>query len=284
MGLLVCEQPSAGARLGMDGQTLAILCEIGAIALERAYLMEEMTKAQVLAETERLRTALLSSISHDFRTPLSSILASATALIEHGQSFTAQTTSELLAEIRDQAGRINRYVANLLDMIKLESGSIAVKLEPTDVIEIIAAASRRCGGATGSQAQGWLRRTFPSDLCLVEADPVLLEQAVFNVLENAILYSPPDSRVEIALHASLHVAKIVITDEGPGIPPEDLERVFDKFYCVGVNRVPTQGTGLGLPICRGLVEAMGGTVTAKSPASNGHGTSVHICLRRVAEV
>lgn len=281
MGLLICEQTMSGAGRSMDEQTFAVFCELGAIALERACLMEEMTKTQVLAETDRLRTALLSSISHDFRTPLSGILASATALIEHGQSFGRQTTNELLADIRDQAERINRYVANLLDMIKLESGSIAVKLEPTDAIDIIAAASRRCAqGADGDQ--DWLRRTFSNQACLVEADPVLLEQAIFNVLENAILYSPPESMVEVSLHASLHLAEIVVADEGPGIPAGDLQRVFDKFYRISGDHEAVPGTGLGLSICRGLVEAMGGTVSAVSPAKDGHGTAIHICLRRVA--
>jgi two-component system sensor histidine kinase KdpD len=202
--------------------------------------------------------------------------------MEHGQSFPVQTAEELLANIRDQAERINRYVANLLDMIKLESGSIAVKLEPTDAVDIIAAASRRCG-SLGGREQGWLRRAFPSGSCLVEADPVLLEQAIFNVLENALLYSPDDSLIEVSLHANLHVAEIVITDEGPGIPPEDLDRVFDKFYRVSADRQTIHGTGLGLSICRGLVEAMGGTVSAVSPVKDDHGTAIHICLRRVAE-
>jgi two-component system sensor histidine kinase KdpD len=282
MGLLICKRPTTRTGRWMDDQTFAVFCELGAIALERAYLMEEMTKTQVMAETDRLRTALLSSISHDFRTPLSGILASATALIEHGRSFNVQTTGELLTDIRDQAERINRFVANLLDMIKLESGSIAVRLEPTDAIDIIAVASRRCG-SLGGREQGWLRRAFPSNSCLVEADPVLLEQAIFNVLENALLYSPANSLVEVSLRASLHLAEIVITDEGPGIPSEDLQRIFDKFYRVSADRHAIQGTGLGLSICRGLVEAMGGTVSAVSPVNDGHGTAIHICLR-VAEL
>jgi two-component system sensor histidine kinase KdpD len=167
-------------------------------------------------------------------------------------------------------------------MIKLESGSIAVKLEPTDAIEIIAAASRRCGGSDDPE-QAWMRRAFPSSTCLVDADPVLLEQALFNVLENAIRYSPADSLVEVSLHATLHIAEIVIADEGPGIPTEDLDRVFDKFYRVSAKREAVQGTGLGLSICRGLVEAMGGTVTAVSPVKDGRGMAIHICLRRIAE-
>jgi two-component system, OmpR family, sensor histidine kinase KdpD len=118
---------------------------------------------------------------------------------------------------------------------------------------------------------------------LVEADPVLLEQAILNVLENALSYSPAESLVEVSLQASLHVAEIVIADEGPGIPAECLERVFDKFFRVSPHQQAIDGTGLGLSICRGLVEAMGGTVRAVSPLKGGRGTAIHICLRRVAE-
>jgi two-component system sensor histidine kinase KdpD len=286
MGLLIWRQrPSVEAGPVMDDQIIAVFCELGAIALERAYLMEEMTKARVLAETDRLRTALLSSISHDFRTPLSGILASATGLIEHGGQFPAAAARELLADIRDQAERMNRYVANLLEMIKLESGAIAPCLEPTEILDILGAASRRLGeGDVDGPALGWLRRAVPGETCLVEADPVLLEQAIYNVLDNAMLYSPPGSSVEVSVHGSLHVAEIVIADAGPGIPVEDLERVFDKFYRVSGNPSQVQGTGLGLSICRGLVEAMGGTVRAVSPVKDDRGTAIHISLKRIAEV
>jgi two-component system sensor histidine kinase KdpD len=281
IGLLVCQRPDRGA--AVDDETIPILCELGAIALERAYLMQEMTKAQVLAESDRLRTVLLSSISHDFRTPLSGILASVTALLEQGEHFSPQTAHELLGDIRDQAERTNRYVANLLDMMKLEAGAVSVKLEPTDAIDIISAAARRCKAPAARElTRGWLR-SMPDNSCLVEADPVLLEQAIYNVLDNAMQYSPAGSTVEVSLHASLHIAEIVIVDEGPGIPPEELERVFDKFYRVSANHSAIQGTGLGLSISRGLVEAMGGTVRAISPVTDDHGTAIHICLKRVYE-
>ncbi|HWA49681.1 MAG TPA: ATP-binding protein [Dongiaceae bacterium] len=282
MGLLIWRRPFNGDGGNLDDQTIAVLCELGAIALERAYLMEEMTKAQVLVEADRLRTALLSSISHDFRTPLAGILASATALIEQGEHFPPAAAAELLADIRDQAERMNRYVANLLEMIKLESGAVTPRLEPTEIVDIIGAAGRRLAADGGEGAErGWLRRAIPAESCLVEADPVLLEQAIYNVLDNAMLYSAPDASVEISVHGSLHVAEIVITDEGPGIPQEDLERVFDKFYRVSGSGAQVQGTGLGLSICRGLVEAMNGTVRAVSPVKDEHGTAIHISLKRI---
>ncbi|WP_119301549.1 ATP-binding protein [Dongia deserti] len=278
IGLLVWRNnPSSDGGRSMDEQTIAVFCELGAVALERVFLMEEITKTKILAETDRLRTALLSSISHDFRTPLAGILASATGLLEHGDHIERSMARELLVDIRDQAERINRYVANLLDMIKLESGAIVVRLEETDPIDIIAAATRRYG-ARG--AEGWVKRAFPSETCLVEADPVLLEQAIFNVLDNAMQYSPADSRIEISVHADATHAEIVITDEGIGIPEADLERVFDKFYRVSADRCRVQGTGLGLSICRGLIEAMGGQIHARSPITDGHGTAIHLRLKR----
>jgi two-component system, OmpR family, sensor histidine kinase KdpD len=277
IGLLVWRNnPTNETGRSMDEQTIAVFCELGAVALERVFLMEEITKTKVLAESDRLRTALLSSISHDFRTPLSGILASATGLLEHGDQIDPKMKRELLIDVRNQAERINRYVANLLDMIKLESGAISVRLEPTDPIDIIAAASRRYG----ARGQGWLKRVYPADACLLEADPVLLEQTIFNVLDNATQYSPPDSAVEISLHVDDTHADIVIADEGVGIPHAQLERVFDKFYRVSSDRMGTQGTGLGLSICRGLVEAMGGTIRAESPVKDGRGTAVHLRLKR----
>jgi two-component system sensor histidine kinase KdpD len=277
IGLLVWRyNPTNETGRSMDEQTIAVFCELGAVALERVFLMEEITKAKVLAESDRLRTALLSSISHDFRTPLSGILASATGLLEHGDQIDPKMKRELLIDVRDQAERVNRYVANLLDMIKLESGAISVRLEPTDPIDIIAAASRRYG----AHGQGWLKGAYPADMCLVEADPVLLEQTIFNVLDNAMQYSPPDSAIEVALHVDDSYAEIVITDEGIGIPETQLEHVFDKFYRVSGDRSGVQGTGLGLSICRGLIEAMGGTIRARSPVRDGHGTAIHLQLRR----
>ena len=128
---------------------------------------------------------------------------------------------------------------------------------------------------------------MPQETCLVEADPVLLEQVLHNVLDNALQYSgtPADGKagVEISLHTSLHIAEIVVSDSGPGIPAADLERVFDKFYRVSGPQGGAQGTGLGLSISRGLIEAMGGTVQARSPVRDDRGTAIHICLKRLHE-
>lgn len=264
-----------------EAQTIAILCELGSIALERADLMDEMTRAQVLAEGDKLRSALLSSISHDFRTPLAGILAASTALIDQGEKFSRDTALDLLADIRDQAERANRYVANLLHMMKLNAGAIQAKLEPTDVVDIIGAAATRCRPAKDGARSEWLR--CPADSCLVEADPVLLEQALYNVLDNAVQYSDRKTPVDVSLHVGAELAEIVISDDGPGIPANDLERIFDKFYRAPSVEGRVEGTGLGLSIARGLVEAMGGTVRARSPVRRGRGTAIHLGLKRLHE-
>jgi len=282
MGLLICEVEHSGASL-FEEQIVSILCELGGIALERVELIQETMDARVLAESDKLKTALLSSLSHDFRTPLSGILAAVTALIEQGQKFSPFTAAELLLDIRGQAERANRYVANLLDMIKLEAGAIKVKLEATDTADIVGAAVRRCGARRADAAlESWVR-TLPEKTCLVEADPILLEQALFNIFDNALQYSPPEARIDIQLNASLHIAEIVVSDGGPGIPQSELERVFDKFHRVSSGSANRQGTGLGLSISRGLIEAMGGTVHAVSPIDNGSGTAVHVSLKRLHE-
>ncbi|GAB2177148.1 hypothetical protein DLREEDagr8_27060 [Dongia sp. agr-C8] len=282
MGLIVCEALDERAS-AFEEQIVSILCQLGAVALERAELMQEMTDARVVQESDKLKTALLSSVSHDFRTPLSGILAAVTALIEQGAKFSPQGAAELLSDIRWQAERANRYVANLLDMIKLEAGAVKVKLEPTDITEIVSAAVRRCGAARAEAALDLWVRSLPEEACLVEADPILLEQALFNILDNALQYSPADAGIEIQLRETLHIAEIVVSDQGPGIPRQDLERVFDKFHRLSSNAANAQGTGLGLSISRGLIEAMGGTVRAVSPVQHGSGTAIHVCLKRVDE-
>ncbi|WP_395014791.1 DUF4118 domain-containing protein [Dongia sp.] len=282
MGLIVCEALDERAS-AFEEQIVSILCELGAVALERVELMREMTDARVVQESDKLKTALLSSLSHDFRTPLSGILAAVTALIEQGAKFSPQSAAELLSDIRWQAERANRYVANLLDMIKLEAGAIKVKLESTDVPEIVSAAVRRCGAARAEAALDLWVRNLPEKACLVEADPILLEQAIFNILDNALQYSPAHAGIEIQLRETLHIAEIVVSDRGPGIPRHDLERVFDKFHRLSSNAANAQGTGLGLSISRGLIEAMGGTVRAVSPVHQASGTAIHICLKRIDE-
>lgn len=274
LGLLICRKRSRfDPRAGADQQTLSVLADLGGIALERAHLMQEMTAAKVVAETERLRTALLSSISHDFRTPLATILASSTSLLRHGAQFDEATSQRLILGIKDQADRLNRYVRNLLDIIRIESGGLAVKGEPTDPADVANAAIERVQPQLGTRQ---LESDFAPEVTLIQADPLLLEQVFVNILENAIHYSPEGSRIVLAIGGDVDQVQIGISDEGRGIPAAHLEGVFGKFYRGDNEGAHPRGTGLGLSICRGLVEAMQGRIWAESPVANGIGTRIQI--------
>lgn len=274
LGLLICRKRSRfDPRAGADQQTLSVLADLGSIALERAHLMQEMTAAKIVAETEKLRTALLSSISHDFRTPLATILASSTSLLRHGAQFDEATSQRLILGIKDQADRLNRYVRNLLDIIRIESGGLAVKGEPTDPADVANAAIERVQPQLGARR---LESEFAPEVTLIQADPLLLEQVFVNLLENAIHYSADGSRITLAIGGDADQVQISVTDEGRGIPPAKLESVFEKFYRGNNDDQHPRGTGLGLSICRGLTEAMQGRIWAESPVANGAGTRIQI--------
>lgn len=274
LGLLICRKRSRiDPRAGADQQTLSVLADLGSIALERAHLMQEMTAAKVVAETERLRTALLSSISHDFRTPLATILASATGLLRHGAQFDEATSQRLILGIKEQADRLNRYVRNLLDIIRIESGGLAVKGEATDPADVANAAIERVQPQLGRRR---LESDFAPEVTLIQADPLLLEQVFVNILENAIHYSPDESAILVEIGGTADQVQISITDAGKGIPPAHLDGVFEKFYRGDNAGQHPRGTGLGLSICRGLTEAMHGRIWAESPAANGIGTRIQI--------
>jgi two-component system sensor histidine kinase KdpD len=274
LGLLICRKRSrVDPRAGADQQTLSVLADLGSIALERAHLMREMTEAKILAETERLRSALLSSISHDFRTPLATILASATSLLRHGAQFDQATSQRLILGIKDQADRLNRYVRNLLDIIRIESGGLAVRLEPTDPADVANAAIERVKPQLGQRR---LDCDFAPEVTLIQADPLLLEQVFVNLLENAINYSPDGSAITVAIGGGSEQVEISITDAGRGIPPAHLDAVFGKFYRGDNAGQHPRGTGLGLSICRGLTEAMQGRIWAESPVADGKGTRLRL--------
>ena len=251
------------------------LLDQGAIALERAELAAEASEADALRRSERLRTALLNSISHDLRTPLSGVLGAATTLLEYGRSLDQLVREDLLASIRDEAERLNRYVGNLLDMTKLEGGAIAPRNQSTDTRDVVVAAAERVGRRLGARN---LVRDFPTTLSTVPADPALLEQALVNILENAIGYSPDGSRIEAAVYEDERNVVISIEDEGRGIPTAQLQQVFEKFNRLDEASDRGKGTGLGLAIAKGFVEAMGGRIAAASPIRQGRGTRVLISL------
>ncbi|MDR3512481.1 MAG: sensor histidine kinase KdpD [Caulobacteraceae bacterium] len=269
-------------RAGPDDERLvAALLDQGAVALERAELAAATVENETLRRSDQLRAALLSSISHDLRTPLSTVMGSATTLIDYGKTLKPEVRSDLLLSIREEAERLNRYVGDLLDMTRLEGGALNTRSEWTDVRDVLDAAINRVSRRLEHRN---LVRDFPAELSSVQIDPGLLEQAIVNILENAIAYSPDASRIETAAYEDRANVVISIEDEGPGIPPADIERVFEKFRRIedqpsDRNRNErNKGAGLGLSIAKGFVEAMGGRIAAASPINQGRGTRILISL------
>ncbi len=249
-----------GALLTPDQRRLIdALIDQGALAIERVHLVEDMDRAKRTIETDRLRSALLTSISHDLKTPLAAILGSAGAIKDLGASLNESQKAELLTTIVDESERLNRFIANLLDMTRLESGAIALNTSLHDLSEVVGSALRR---ATKILAGHRIELNLQADLPPVAIDPVLFEQALFNILDNAAKYSASGSTIRISGCRDGDVLRLDIADEGAGIPSEHLERIFDKFYrAEKADHVPA-GTGLGLAVARGFVEAMHGSVRA----------------------
>jgi two-component system, OmpR family, sensor histidine kinase KdpD len=242
-----------------ERRLLEALLDQAAVSIERILLAGDVDEARITAETERLRSSLLISVSHDLRTPLASILGAASSLKIYGNGYSQTTRDELLTTIEEEAERLNRFVANLLDTTRIESGSLDIKREPTDVEEIVGSALRRAGKVLADHGIGV---DLAPDLPMLPLDGVLLEQTLFNLLDNAAKYAPAGTRIEVHARVQNDVAVIQVIDEGPGIPPQDLERLFDKFYRIPAGDRQRAGTGLGLAICRGFVEAMGGRIGA----------------------
>jgi two-component system, OmpR family, sensor histidine kinase KdpD len=268
--------PHASADLG-EQRLLAALLDQGAVALERAELAAATVEAEAFRRSDQLRAALLNSISHDLRTPLSAVLGSATTLLDYGAGLRPEVSRDLLESIRDEAHRLNRYVGDLLDMTRLEGGALNPRLEWTDVRDVLAAAAERVERRLDGRK---LLRDFPSDLSMVKADASLLEQAVTNILDNAVSYSPDETTIELAAYEDRANVVISVEDEGQGIPTAELERVFDKFRRLQQPSDRGKGVGLGLSISKGFVEAMGGRIAAASPIHGDRGTRVLISLKK----
>lgn len=234
-----------------------------ALVIERELLDEAAEQSLMLRESERLYTALLNSISHELRTPIATIAGSASLLGTHPNGD-QRVRTELVRSIQIAADRLNRLVANLLDMSRLDAGRVKLKLDWCDVGEVIGVAAQRVEDCLLHRP---LNIDVPPDLPLVQMDFVLMEQVLVNLLDNACNYSSADAPITISAQIKRGKLLLAVTDNGKGIPADDLGRIFDKFY-----RVPgtaTGGTGLGLSICRGLVEAHGGTLNAENVVDGG---------------
>jgi two-component system sensor histidine kinase KdpD len=283
VGVIGIERDLPGPLLTPDERRLLdALADQAAVAIERISLVRGLAEARVQAESDRLRAALLTSISHDLRTPLASILGTASSLRSYADKYDAADRDELLATLESEAERLNRFVGNLLDMTRLESGMVEIKLDLADVAEIVGAALERAGNIL---AQHRIEVTIAADLPMLRLDPMLFEQVLFNLLDNAAKYSPPGSRIDLRARQDGDTVTIEVIDEGPGIPPGDFERVFDKFYRVQGQDRRRAGTGLGLAICRGFIEAQGGRIEAQNRRDrSGAVLTIRLPVPEIAEI
>ena len=245
------------------------------IALDRTRLVADLEEARLVSETEQLRSALLTSVSHDLRTPLSSIIGSTTSLLEYGDSFSDENRRDLLGTVVDEAHRLDRHIQNLLDMTRLGQGNLTLNRDWVDLNDIISSAIERQQNAVQNLS---IKIDIPPGLPLLWVHGVLIEQAMVNLLDNAIRFSPPGGCIDIMATYTDEQVAIEICDKGPGIPEDEWEKIFDMFYTVSKgDRSDRQGTGLGLAICRGMIAAHGGNVTAHE-GHGGQGTCMRILL------
>jgi len=260
VGIMGIDSDKPGPLLTPDQRRLLdALRDQGALAIERVRLVEDMDRVERAAETERLRSALLTSISHDLKTPLAAVLGAAETLRDVGDRLTDGEKVDLLTTIIEESERLNRFIANLLDMTKLESGAVSPNVGLHDVGEIVGSALRR---ASRILANHRVELDLAPDLPMLALDAVLFEQALFNLLDNAAKYSPPETTIRVQSWQDGDSVFLRVLDEGSGIPPGDLEHIFDKFYRAQKTDQVRAGTGLGLAISRGFVEAMNGTIIA----------------------
>jgi two-component system sensor histidine kinase KdpD len=235
-----------------------------ALAIERALLAEEAQDAGIRIETERLRSSLLSSVSHDLRTPLATITGAVTTILDNGSGLDASTRQGLLESVREEAERLNRLVQNLLEMTRLESGALQLHREWHPLEEVVGAALSRLGQRLAGRR---VTTRVPRDLPLVAIDDVLIEQVLVNLLDNALKYTPAGTPINILATATDAALTVEVADHGPGLPAGEEDRIFEKFY--RGQPAGGRGAGLGLAICQGIVQAHGGRIWAQNLPEGG---------------
>jgi two-component system sensor histidine kinase KdpD len=226
-------------------------------AIARARRIEEREHARIVAEAAKLHSALLSSVSHDFRTPLTTIIGAASSLRDRAAAFTPAGSHDLLTTIQESGERLHRYVVNLLNTSRLEAGALPLNRDWVDIGEPISTALAHL---TPASAHDRIVLDLPRDLPMIEVDFVLMEQVILNLLDNALKYSPVGTPIRISARDERKCLVLEVTND-VAAPPHDLDRVFERFYRQD-TRAGAEGTGLGLSICKGFVEVMGGTIAA----------------------
>jgi two-component system sensor histidine kinase KdpD len=255
---VVAVTPWVRAALPDAVDLLDLLARQIAVSIERAHLAAQAERVRIDMERERLRNALLSSVSHDLRTPLSAITGAATSLL--GDGLSADARHEMNAMIYEESERLNRLVGNLLDMTRVQSGDLRVAKDWQSIEEVVGSAVRRLRKVLKSHS---VEAHLPPELPLVPMDAVLMEQVFVNLLENAAKYTPEGSKIEIVARADSGALTVEVADVGPGFPEGAQAGIFEKFNS------SSQGAGLGLAICRAIMTAHGGGITAENRPSGG---------------
>jgi two-component system sensor histidine kinase KdpD len=259
---------------GQRRRLLAALSQPLAQALARAQLAQDLEAARLHGETEQLRSALLASVSHDLRTPLTSMRGSIDSLLALGEAIPLQDRRELLEGTRDEAERLDRYIQNLLDMTRLGHGALKLARDWVSPADIVASALNRLRAVLAPLA---VSIEVPTGLPLLYVHAALIEQALVNVLENAARFSPAHGRLLLSAGATTDEIRFAVADEGPGIPEPEREKIFDMFYTAARGDRGGQGTGLGLAICQGMVGAHGGRISVDE-GLDGRGTCITLHL------
>lgn len=265
VGRIEMSAPRSGRLAGPEAEVLNTFAAQLALALERARLGDEAAEARLEAEASRARAALFSSVTHDLRTPLASITASASSLLEEGVPFSAEQRTDLLQTILEESERLNRLVANLMDLSRLRAGALTPSKEPVLLEDLIGSVVRRLRPVLAGRD---VRIRVRDDVPLVPVDVVQMDQVLTNVIENAVRYSPPATEISITAHRWQNMVEIKVSDRGPGIPREERARVLEEFYRKDVDG-RRSGTGLGLAIARAVAEAHGGTIGIEDTPGGG---------------
>ncbi len=267
VGVLGVKPGVQGAELApAERKLLDALANHAAVTVERATFAARVEEARLIKETENFRNALLSSLTHDFKTPLASILGTISSLRHYGVMYDDRTRDEMLGTAQEESERLNLYLGNLLDITRLDTGVLKPKREMIDVTDLVGAVLKRFSNSSGATR---IETAITPDLPMAPLDFMLAEQALFNIIDNAVKYTAANGRIVIRAFLRQGAVVISVEDNGPGIPGEHLARIFDRFYRVKSIDKYRAGTGLGLAVSKGFVEAMGGTLIAANRPAGG---------------
>jgi two-component system, OmpR family, sensor histidine kinase KdpD len=257
--LAVCPTRRRFWRLPDRMRVIDMMASQALAAIKRVQSSQQAEEARIAAETEKFRSALLTSISHDLKTPLAIMLGSASSLRHLGRALTEEQAETLLSSIVEEGERLEQFIANLLDMSRIESDAVRPKNEPAEIGDLIGSAMHRAQRVLSNHR---VKLEIPDIVPDIEVDPVLMERVIYNILENAANYSPNGSLITLRVREGADGMAVQVLDEGPGIPPAALAHLFNKFYRVETGGWKPRGTGLGLAISRGFLQAMGGSIEA----------------------